>query len=1120
MTPPDLHVEAWISDEWVNLPLLHEAGCTVEIGRRERADDPAPSTLAGTIKNQTGDFDPGNPAGAYFGSLQEGNPVRARVGVDVYDTIGSRTATDSWGTSTSGHTWTVGTPAGDYDVTGGKALMSIPSANVSRQAQLDGSEGLKHGELRGTVVVLAATAVTGAAISWSVTARATDLTTTWTLKCTLSTTDTVAVSLVDDGGAVLAGPTTLDLTHTAVTGYAYALQVLGHTLRGKVWDSAGTEPQAWQVSTVDTSINASGKWGYAANVPTGNTNTKPFTYQWDKTVLSVPLLAGDITGLAPGWDETGTKATVALDATGLSGRFEQGGESPLSSALYRAYTSGQATNLVAYWPCQDQRGATTLAGGLPDTPAMELTGSPSIAAFTTFDCSSPVPTTSTDSRWAGVVPAYTDTGELTLRWLMHIPAGSPNPTSAMTFHATGTAHTWYVYYNGSGQLFVKVYNAAGTALYTGGGIGYNLDDHPVLCTWRATQNGANIDWDLTVLRTDTGAAGFASDTVASQTLGICEMVVVNRDFNLGGMAVGHIAVQSLSTTVLHELDEPARAHVGETAGRRAERLCGEEGIAFTHWGDLDDTAAMGPQLPRTLPTLLQECAQVEQGTIMDDPGDPGLWFRTYAEIVNQDTQLALDYSAGQLAGRFLPVRDRFGLLNDVTITREHGSPRRAEITAGPRAAAAIGRYDAAWTRNVATDGQAGQLAWWLASAGTLGGDRFPQITLRRTRSSVMATALRLAALGLQPDDRTTVAGAGSINRPDTINLLARGARHVINAEQHQISLPCTPGDPWQVFQVADATYGRLWGASGATELHAAVDDNDTAWQVTKTSGPLWTTDAGDLSIPFTVEGEAVSATDIDTIAVGTPLTTAAVNANNASVTPTIHASAANGDLLVLIAAIRNSGTGTPDTPTGWKLLVNAANVRIYGAIKAAVADAATYRVTGAPTVTFTGGAANATTQAKIIVLPGTWHSVDRAMVAWADSLNTSAQNVAVPGLVIPENNCAVLSAMWKQDDLTSVATLTNNGMTELAEDSTTTGDDQALCVDYVIQTTRAHITPDSFVVTGGAAAISRGIVAAFRCDVQTFTVTRSTNTVVKTHAAGALLDPGLHTGWSYGKKTT
>lgn len=188
-------------------------------------------------------------------------------------------------------------------------------------------------------------------------------------------------------------------------------------------------------------------------------------------------------------------------------------------------------------------------------------------------------------------------------------------------------------------------------------------------------------------------------------------------------------------------------------------------------------------------------------------------------------------------------------------------------------------------------------------------------------------------------------------------------------------------------------------------------------------------------------------------------------AGNSTLNPALPAGLADGDLMVLHASIRNSGTGTVDTPTGWTQLAASGNLALHGR----------RYVTGdvAPTVAFTGGAANATVMARI----HGFHNAELVAAATNTQLNGSAQNVAYPALTVPDDGHLILAAGWKQDDWTSVAAL--SGWTEIADNTTTAGDDASQVLDYVIQTTAADIVAGSFTVTGGLAAISRAIVAAF-----------------------------------------
>jgi hypothetical protein len=193
------------------------------------------------------------------------------------------------------------------------------------------------------------------------------------------------------------------------------------------------------------------------------------------------------------------------------------------------------------------------------------------------------------------------------------------------------------------------------------------------------------------------------------------------------------------------------------------------------------------------------------------------------------------------------------------------------------------------------------------------------------------------------------------------------------------------------------------------------------------------------------------------------------HAVNTSVSPGVPAGIAAGDVLVMLAAIRNSGAGAPATPSGWSKLVDAGNMCLFGKVAGSSESA--------PTVTFTGGVANADTSAQIAAFRG----VDLAPLAAANQLNASAQDIAVPAVNLAEeiDHAMVLWMGWKQDDWTSVAPVLDG--TEIGEPDTTTGDDQGIVWDYRLVTTFAFTATAArtFTVTGGGAAASRGASAVF-----------------------------------------
>lgn len=195
----------------------------------------------------------------------------------------------------------------------------------------------------------------------------------------------------------------------------------------------------------------------------------------------------------------------------------------------------------------------------------------------------------------------------------------------------------------------------------------------------------------------------------------------------------------------------------------------------------------------------------------------------------------------------------------------------------------------------------------------------------------------------------------------------------------------------------------------------------------------------------------------------------AATGNNASVAPALPAGVAAGDLLLAVASIRNSGTGTVNVPAGWSQVAVFGNLAVLGRWYGAGVTA--------PTITFTGGVANADTIARVVAFRGVSPDALAQSVS-ATLLNGSAQNIPFPALDVPEDAYALLMALWKQDDATSLTTPA--GWTAIGLTNSTAGDDALQALFYEIQTTETDIISGSSTVTGGASAISRGLLLALK----------------------------------------
>jgi len=190
--------------------------------------------------------------------------------------------------------------------------------------------------------------------------------------------------------------------------------------------------------------------------------------------------------------------------------------------------------------------------------------------------------------------------------------------------------------------------------------------------------------------------------------------------------------------------------------------------------------------------------------------------------------------------------------------------------------------------------------------------------------------------------------------------------------------------------------------------------------------------------------------------------------NNASVVPMTPSGQQAGDLMLIEASIRNSPTGQPVVPAGYTTVLDAVNLKLFGRI-----------ITGAesmPTITFTGGVANATT----LAMPALFRNASLIVGNSSNQLNESQQNIPRAPLSVPEDNMLIIFAGWKQDDWTTCTPgpipflpTVDNGV------SSTLGDDAAMIMSWQVQTTKFDFGPTTAGVTGGAAAISRWGAAAF-----------------------------------------
>lgn len=812
---------------------------------------------------------------------------------------------------------------------------------------------------------------------------------------------------------------------------------------------------------------------------------------------------GQVDSIAPTWpygDQTGAdpdtqpgEAQVEINASGILRRLAQGAK-PLNSTLFRAATDPSLGDaVIAYWPCEDGTEATQFASPIPGVEPMGFGGEIQPATVDTFPASKPLPSLADGQPggWFGSVPARDGLTQWLVNAFFVIPTGetSPTETPLLNIATTGTVNTWTFSVNSS-AFTLRGFDVDGVQVLINNPVPTQFFDGATQISLEVLQEGANIRWRVAWL-TLSGDA-FGGESTLAGTLGQVTDVAVLTTGPPDGMAFGHIAVTTgLGAGWLGWDGGANNGYAGESAGARIVRLCAEESIPLTVIGDPADTEQLGPQETKTLLDLLQEAADADLGILCDDRQRLGLVYRTRTSLYNQAPVLELDAASGNVGDithPFEPVLDDQAYRNDVTVTRRDGSFARKTSDPPPKRGEL---YDESIEVAVAADWQLPYQAGWRYFVGSWPGMRNPSIASELT----IAPHQIVPWLSLEVGDRAEVTNLPPQHPAETVSSLVQGYSEEISPSRWTANMTCAPAGPFEVGVVEDDEVGRA--DTAGSELAVAVSDSATSWSVATTEWPPWRSAAAGAELPFDLEapGEVVTVTDVDDIAVTFGAVGTVAHGNNASVSPGIPASTAQGNLLLLFAAIRNFGAGTVNTPTGWTRLpifLPIENVALF-AKRAGASESS-------PTVTFSGGVAGADTTAQIARFAGTFYDVANLPVSWGRVGSLSAQDIAYPATQVTYDGSLVLYVGWKADDWTSVA----SPGTEIAEPDTTTGDDQGIVWAYTIQTTATNIPAGSFVVTGGAANVVIGGVIVLHGDVQTFTVTRPTDGA-RAHSAGEQL---------------
>lgn len=594
---------------------------------------------------------------------------------------------------------------------------------------------------------------------------------------------------------------------------------------------------------------------------------------------------GEVSTWPQGWDPTGTDVWTDVGASGILQRLAQG-PAPTNSVLRTALTGAFASTLLAYWPMEDPEGSTTMSTPLVTGSPMTYTATPTLASFAGFPSSDPLPLLTATSFTGGV--AKYDATAMTgyqMRYLLSVPTSGFGDTDVISRLqvlevAAGVSLLNYfdIHYNNP-PGGIGSYGATGTLTIVtrdgdeaaiGGTASTTMDVRGRLL-WVSLENsisGATLTSTLRVLDVKTGATDSASITIGSTSMSrVVSMtlapVTLSDTVGVVGAAAGHLVLQN-GISAITDLGRALYPN-GEPAGRRIQRICSENGIAFDWIGDLDDSTPLGNETRLSPLSIMQEAELADSGILFENMQALGLGYRTRTALCNQDARLTLNYAAFNLSEVPTPVEDDRYIQNQITVTVNDVSQTYA-ATDGSLSTqlppVGVGVYGADVSLNLESSDSAMSQAAWRVHLGTVDEPRYPQISVNLAHSSfTINPALKQAVLALRQGDRVVVQNPPSWLPPGDISQIILGFSETITHFEHRITFICAPESPYQV-GVLDAVAAVI--DTDGSVLGADVASGDTSLYVMPSAGQsgLWTTDSANFPVDVRVGGEVMRVTNI------------------------------------------------------------------------------------------------------------------------------------------------------------------------------------------------------------------------------------------------------------------
>ncbi len=801
-----LGVDLSYSGAWQPLGTdLDQSGVVVSHGSRSEGASPDVSSLAFTVKNGDGKYSPRNPNSPLYGLIGRNTPARATLalGANWVDIAGD--------SGSSAYTPDVAALdiTGDIDIRWHGSMESWDrSASLISKWSTTGSQRSWILRAEASGVLTFNWSVDGSALGQSQTdvplpAWAGEIALRVTLDVDNGASGSTTRFYYSDslsGTWTQLGSTVINTGTTSIFNSTTELRI-GKTPTSSA-DWPAVKVHGWELrSGIGGSVVSSGS---GVNlVQTGSTFTDTQARVWTLTGNSVitnrrTIAVGEVAEWPVDWGRKGSPTVLTqAQASGVTRRLGQG-QQPVQSPIYRSITSFAVSDLKAYWPMEEPEGSTAFGWVKSGTPG-RWSGNPQLASDTAFGGSRPIPVLGT-AMLSFSVPSYVDTDVVQVRFLVNAPTSgwSANQLCHVRFEKFGL-HTVSLYTGGTvGSMRFLGRDQDGNSVFDTGYLDWDLEDHPARASIKLTQNGTATDWRVSLDFAEGGGLELTG-SVAATAFGRCTAVLFNGLSGDMAVAVGHLTVQSATTSPTDVPTTVLNGYLGESAKARQVRLALEQTVSLVGRGQNSRSVPMGTQSTSTFLEIMREASAAEGGILYDDMTSVALHRRGLQSMGSQPPVI-IPYSDNRVIP-FTPVDDDGLTRNRITVSAQYAMSSTVEQATGAMSTApmpaGVGLYEDELTLNLGADVESSRRAYWELHVGTWDEGRYPTLGVDLANPYFLANPeLTRKLLALTPGDRLVVQNPPSWLVPRSVDVLVMGIQIVATPLSVKLTWTCVPARPY------------------------------------------------------------------------------------------------------------------------------------------------------------------------------------------------------------------------------------------------------------------------------------------------------------------------------------